>query len=372
MRVADHFRDCQSTFLTGVTQMFDSQDRLSGEASIFAHLLQILIIGVMLVGPGLPSSAVVLGDESEAKPSDVQEPQSLVYFIGSVERKIAERSIVDLGEVHSLRTGSVVVVFRSRNNQFIPMGTMKVAESFPTWMVTERSADFTTEVGDFVMFIKTVGELGTSHAMRDRFLADQYIGSRDRNGYSTVRMDSAARTLNVLQKQQPRWVQKQGIVAGEIYGQTLGTRPPGSMDRLLQQINVFRELESMGFPVAEAAGVQWKTVMMQLQLDKLNSNKPTDSSISDDDDAASGVQTSIEDIQAMVETRLFDRNREEQAIASAMIVCLMRSTEKNEPAWLKRRLLQTQFPLLAGDDQFLDDIGLALRQLREREQDQSF
>ena len=112
--------------------------------------------------------------------------------------------------------------------------------------------------------------------------------------------------------------------------------------------------------------------MMQLQLDKLNSNKPTDSSISDDDDAASGVQTSIEDIQAMVETRLFDRNREEQAIASAMIVCLMRSTEKNEPAWLKRRLLQTQFPLLAGDDQFLDDIGLALRQLREREQDQSF
>ena len=306
------------------------------------------------------------------QPAGTDEVKALVYFIGTVERLVSNRAIIDLGEVHSLRPGDDVVLFRSRDNQFQPLGALKAAECFPTWMVTQRTSKFSVEAGDIVLFVRTAMELGTGPAMRDKFLADQHLGLRNRNGYSTFRMSGAADTLMTLQKEQPRWIQYDHKVAGEVYGQSLGRVPPSSLQRLLRQINWFRTLETEGLPASSAASTEWKIVMTHLlggPLSPVNplptSDEAADSTFDDTDSAA---RTAIQDIQSAVARRMFDRNPEEQSVASVACLCLLRTIQRNESSWLQRNLSESQFPLLSTDEQYLKDVAAILRQLREQEQ----
>jgi hypothetical protein len=329
----------------------------------------------MAAGDDVPSSASTLkSGEKNPKETPAEEfklPPGLVYFVGSVERTVGESAVVDLGDVHSLRKGAIVTLFRSADNQFRPLGTVVVAESHPTWMQTTGGKGFTPQVGDLVIFIRTVGELGTGPAIQDRFLSWQRIANRNRNGYSTVRLYDASNALMKIRLEQPKWVQFEKRIAGTILGETMQNKISVGLQGLLNQINLFRRLKEEGFPVAEAAGAEWNTVMRQLQGPPpgrdivLTKAGPA----SQPEDAAGKTETfPILEIQNMVFQVLFDRSEEEQAIASALSFAMLHGITRNEPNWLRLQLQQTQFARLAQDEQFQIDIARVLRQLREKHQ----
>lgn len=319
-------------------------------------------------------SAEPAPDDAAAPPpaaGKFSEPPGLVYFVGSVERVVGTSAVVDLGDVHSLKQGSVLTVFRGRDSQFRPLGTLTVANSHTTWMQSEPARQFVPEVGDVVLFIRTVGELGTGREIRDGFLANQRIANKDRNGYSTMRLDHVARSLMLLQSQQPKWVQYERRVAGVVQGDSLGETVSNGVQRLLNQIDLFRRLEEAGLPVSEAAGAEWSTVMSLLKgppvketpaLTAKNAGNATPAAEPD-----SAIQIPVVEIQTMVARVLFDRSPEEQALASALSAALLFGEERNEPQWLRRELSHTQFPNLVNDEQFQLDILLVLRRLREKE-----
>ena len=45
------------------------------------------------------------------------------------------------------------------------------------------------EVGDLVIFIKTVGELGTAKSIRDTYVSRQHVINANRNGYNIATSD---------------------------------------------------------------------------------------------------------------------------------------------------------------------------------------
>lgn len=359
-----------------MTHIFQPVLVQSARASLLAVLL--------LTGCG----AWVLADES-ATPSPAAAttavadklPTGLVYFVGSVERVVGSSAIVDLGDVHSLQAGARVAVFRGRDNQYRPLGTLTVANSRPTWMQSEPVGKFTPEIGDQIVFIRSVSELGTGPAMQNRFLADQRIANQNRNGYSTIRRAETARSLMDLRLQQPRWVQFDRRISGVVLGETQGGELTTRVKRLLNQINLFRQLEEQGLPAAEAAGPEWKIVMSILQArptalqaagpaGQPAAQPPQDAAATDAaTQPAAGADEAdvipIVEVRTMVARVLFDRSDEERAIATAMAVALLRGQERNETQWLRRQLAATQFPGLSSDEQFQVDVALVLRRMRE-------
>ncbi len=320
------------------------------------------------------SSGTLKAGEERPEETTAQEfklPPGLVYFIGSVERMVGTAAVVDLGDVHSLRKGAIVTIFRSADNQFRPLGTLIVAESHPTWMQTTAGKGFTPQVGDIVVFIRTVGELGTGPAIQNRFLSWQKFANRDRNGYSTVRLHDASKALMRIRLQQPKWVQFEKRIAGTILGETMQNRISVGLQGLLNQINLFRRLTEEGFAVAEAAGAEWATVMRHLQGPPPGRETVLTKAASESQPAEAATETEtfpILEIQNMVFQVLFDRSEEEQAIASALSFAMLHGITRNEPNWLRLELQQTQFPRLTQDEQFQIDIARVLRQLREKHQ----
>ncbi len=314
------------------------------------------------------SAAVATPKATRARTA--RKPPGLIYIVGTVERVTANAAIVDLGNVHALKPGSVVTVFRSRDGQFSPLGILKVANSLATWMQTEPAEGFLPEVGDLILFIRTIGEIGTGTAHQDRFLSLQYIKNQNRNGYTTLRSLAVAESLLDIRLQQPRWFQYEKRIAGVVRGETLRDGLSRRTELLLEQINLFRRLHEEGFSVAAAAGTRWEQVMQQLQgpapePEVLLTNKPPKTETSDADDSNA---IPIIEVQLMVSRIFFDRTLEEQAIASAMCTAMLQGASRNEPEWLRRELQHCQLPQLAEDIQFRSDAISVVRQLREKQQ----
>jgi hypothetical protein len=66
-----------------------------------------------------------------------------------------------------------------------------------------------------------------------------------------------------------------------------------------------------------------------------------------------------------VSDELFDRPEQEQAIAAALISYLFSGSVRDESAWVRLELQQSQFPLLAKDEQYQEEIAGILKILRE-------
>ncbi|MEJ7592698.1 MAG: hypothetical protein WKF77_14205 [Planctomycetaceae bacterium] len=146
-----------------------------------------------------------------APPDDIEEPEGLVWFIGTVEQVVDGVPLIDLGEVHTLRAAaegepfrsksrptdvndlyrrpreSTVAAIRNRDNHFSPLGVMEVSFSNPTWSQMKKPTSFTPEIGDLVMFVESPGNLGSGDAIRDAFIRHRIVANSSGNRYSTVR-----------------------------------------------------------------------------------------------------------------------------------------------------------------------------------------
>lgn len=322
-----------------------------------------LLTAVCALVPVNPASA-----ESQPTPDTarLQTPAGLVCFIGNVEKVIRGAAVVDLGEIHQLIPGSSVAVFRSRESHFEPLGQLIVAKSFPAFFQAEPDLDMAPEVGDIVMFVRTVGELGTADSLRDRFLARQKILNMHNNGYNTTRHYATSVALGEYRRRQPQWLRKSTGVTGIIQSESSGELPSRTR-RLLEQVDQFRRLQARGIPVATVAGHRWTIVMNILQGPQESSGESpsADKPGSEVPKGAEIPELPVASIQRLVSDELFDRPEQEQAIAAALVSYLYSVSVRDESTWLRLELQQSQFPSLAKDEQYQEEIAGILKILRE-------
>lgn len=306
-------------------------------------------------------------------PRDERFPFGLVYFAGTVERIVDGAAIVDLGAVHSLKPGDQIALFRLRDGQFVPLGTLEVAEVTATWIQSDVPRKFAVEIGDFGIFVKSVAELGTSTAIRDRTVSRLKVMQGYRNGYSTLTNMARSEALIEMMRQQKNWVARNQLIAGSIRGESLQhvRRPREAV--LLKQIDLFRELDRAGRPATEAAGPEWVSVMAVLREPVADGvaagavqKAPGAAPAGEPDIESKKGRISVLDVRQAVERQLFSRRSEERVVASALCATLLLEESLNEPQWLRLKLAQTQFPQLSDDDQYIAEIAEVLRKLRER------
>jgi len=310
--------------------------------------------------------AILPGTALSQVPGD--DPNGLVYFAGTVRTIIQGAAIIDLGDVHTLKTGDRVAVFRSQDSYMRPLGVITVKESHPNWFHTARNSSSHLQRQDLVVYVRTVAEIGRPQNHFDDYLAEQYLKSRGRNAYSTVNDRDVAMAIREVTERQPVWVREQKRVSGLVAGTSLDEAAENRLELLTHQINQIRRLGELGVPAAEAAGPAWQQVMSVLRgptievqvIEKLGNDQQNFNVV----DAPEDVEVPVDRIRNTVKRILFARPEEVQDVVSMLVTSMLRMQVGDERLWLRRQLLEGQFPSLADDDQIYFDVDLITRQLR--------
>lgn len=344
-------------------------------AGFLALLQQVVFPPVTLAQNS--ATATVSGEPESSGSSELLDfgtaTTSLVYFVGSVEWAPGGRAVVDLGDAHTVKVGEEVAVFRSRDNHVRPLGKLVVRHTFPNFFQSDPVRDFNPEVGDFVIFVRTVPQLGTARLMRETYLTNQRIANQDRNGYSSMRNARTAQTLTEFHRQQPKWVSADRKIAGFIYGDSATSAASSRTTKLLNQVDLLRQLNAEGLPAVAAAGPAWQSVFDILAGPSegiVIVNQMSDSAAAATQ-IPSGELTGIDSdtlrrIRSNVESILFERKPEERVVATVMCACMLQAKVLNEEQWLRTRLGRTQFPRLDSDNEYIQQIAIVMQRLRQQ------
>lgn len=335
---------------------------------------------------------------TQASPSEqIEEPQGLVWFIGTVEQITDGIPTVDLGEVHTLRTpgqarpfaaelggagskqieelppGCRVVVVRNRNNRFSPLGLLNVQFTHPTWSEMERPTSFSPEVGDIVMFVGAPGELGSGEAIRDSFIRHRLIANSNRNRYSTMRESIEANALQGIIEEQPSWVKGQRRIAGVIRSASVTKDSYARLKPFINQIMMFQDYQDQGVQVSKVTTGAWQGVLDELRYKKdAFETSPKETAKGDAPEAVPAIATEnkvnpdmLIAVQRVVNEAMFERFPEERDVIVVVCATLLQTKTSNERQWMGQQLTKSQFPQLGNQDQVLIDMERVMRIVRK-------
>jgi len=332
----------------------------------------------------------------------IEEPQGLVWFIGTVEQIDDGVPTVDLGEVHTLRTpgearpfafelggagskrveelppGCRVVVVRNRNNRFSPLGLLNVQFTHPTWSEMERPTSFSPEVGDIVMFVGAPGELGSGESIRDSFIRQRLIANSSRNRYSTMRESIEANALQGIVEKQPTWVKGQRRIAGVIRSASVTKDSYVRLKPFINQIMMFQDYQDQGVQVSKVTTGAWQGVLDELRYKKdafETSPKETASAEAETTEAVPAIATEskvspdmLVAVQRVVNESMFERFPEERDVIAVVCATLLQTKTSNERQWMGQQFTKSQFPELGDRDQVLIDMERVMRIVRKTDE----
>ncbi len=323
----------------------------------------------LLVGAVMLSRADRL---SAAPPADIEEPVGLVWFIGTVEQVVDGVPLIDLGEVHTLRKGSMVTVIRYRDSHFAPLGVLEIRFSNPGWCQTETPVSFAAEVGDLVMFVEAPGDLGSGDAIRDGFIRHRIVTNANRNRYSTARELIEADTLQRVIEKQPKWVEGKRRIAGVIRSPSVTKDLHTRLKPFINQILTFQDYQDQGVDIAEVTSAPWQDVLAELRHRKelIEISTPGEGL----DTAAEPIVTEntvdqgqLVTVRRLVDVSMFQRFAEERNTIAAICAALLYTKTSNERQWMSQQLAKSQFPALSNQEQTLIDMEAIMRQMRKTE-----
>ena len=304
---------------------------------------------------------------------DVEEPEGLVWFIGTVERVTDGIPVIDLGEVQTLRQGSLVAAIRYRDSHFSPLGVLEVHFSHPTWCQTVKPKSFAPEVGDLVMFVEAPGDLGSGDAIRDAFIRHRIVANSNRNRYSSISDTIEADTLQQVLEKQPNWLEGQRRIAGIILSPSVTRDMNNRLKPFVNQIQMFQDYQDQGVDVAQVLSEPWRSVLDELRLRK----KSSDSKTNEVDVDAAAVPIATENkvdpdklvtVRRQVDDSMFQNFVEERTVIAVICATLLQTKTSNERRWMSQQLAKSQFPALSSQEQMLIDMEAVMRRVRQTEQ----
>jgi len=311
----------------------------------------------------------------------------IVWFIGTVQHGDRGQAVFDMGDAHALDNGEAVAVFRPLDMHFRPLGGVSIQESFASWSIPARTSPIDLKKGDIFIYARTLDQLGTGNAFREGFLRQQIVKTGTRNSYSTVMQQAEADALQTYIARQPKWARDHKHVAGVIHSASATHIEKKHVQALLKQVMHLQVFKALEVPVAASMGDEWESViMLLLPVEPLMMDPPkivtTDDGTVAADASAAEVSTAtaaqntdrfVDSCRRTVERMMFVRAVEERRLAVVLCVALESIDWKavnnrppaNERQWFMLQIQKSQFPSLAEDVQFLDDVQRVMTEVRQ-------
>jgi hypothetical protein len=331
------------------------------------RLLTILAGAAMLLVPHLVRAQV----------KDPRDGAGIVWFTGSVLEKSEGQMAIDLGDAHALEDGEDVAVFRLRDNQFRPLGTIQIQQSRATWSMPKTTIRFDLEPGDRIVYARTLAQLGTADLFRDRFIRQQIIKTGLQNRYSTINQLEEAAVLERYRARQPRWERDQEHVAGVVRSATVSRTDLNAMQPLLTQVLTFQHYQKLGVPIEPTVGPEWQSVLTTLTPTpqevfdsvKRAANAAEVAKQQDNSGAKKDNNETLKKVASIrrhVDSLMFLRSPEERNVVTILCAALDVAQPRNERQWYSLQLRKTQFESLSDEKLLLDEIELVMRRVREQ------
>lgn len=304
--------------------------------------------------------AVVCGQEVNLARS------GLVYGLGRVQRVSSTSSQIDLGDVHTLRPGEKLAIFRPTSNYYVPIGVVEVRQTFATYCQTNNSPNVRPEIGDVAVFPREFSQLKTSAEHQDDFVRLQVLKKSGSNRYSTFGDAHVAEAMAEYRDRYDQWERSKSDVIGYMFGQSFVKSGEQSITPLLRQIGLMREIYRDGRRSLPAAGEAWDAVIRVVSGPTVRAQHEAAQKIVTDDEFVDEEKSGamIRDIQRLVRDTLFDKLDEEQKLVTFLVATIIETSPRNVELWFSHHLEQSQFPLLAEEVALVDQVREILKVLR--------
>lgn len=318
---------------------------------------------------------------ARAEKIDKLDGAGVIEFFGTVHMQEGNHPIIDLGDAHGLHDADQVAIFRAEDMHFRPLGAFRIEESFATHSVPELSSEVKLKDGDRVVYVKTLGQLGTGPDFRESFLRQKLVKTGERNSYSTFRQQAEADTVQRYISRQPRWVRDRKHFAGRMRSPSVSVQAADDMTAVLSQVQLLQHYQSLGISIDRNIGKSWLAVIKALKpapevvfgepnYKKSASNETTSNAqtVELNADPADVVERRAERFRREAQDILFTRSPEERHLAVIVLAALYVEKPRNESQWIIDQVRVSQFPSLASNDQFISDLQKILKRVRTSEQ----
>ncbi|MFO0999067.1 MAG: hypothetical protein U0936_01915 [Planctomycetaceae bacterium] len=316
-----------------------------------------------------------------AEKIDKLDGAGVIEFFGTIHLQEGNHPIIDLGDAHGLHEANEVAIFRAEDMHFRPLGSFRIEESFATHSIPEVPSGVELRDGDRVVYVKTLSQLGTGDGFRESFLRQQLIKTAERNSYSTFRQQDEADTLQRYVSRQPRWVRDRKHFAGRMRSPSVSVQAADDMTAVLSQVQLLQHYQSLGISIDRNIGSNWLTVIRALRpapevvfgeprynKPKSNEETPAAKPVEPNQDPIDVVERRAERFRREANSILFTRAEEERNLAVIVLAALYVEKPSNEGQWIIDQVRASQFPSLAVNEQFIDDLQKILKRVRTSEQ----
>lgn len=321
------------------------------------------------------------GETAVAEKIDKLDGAGVIEFFGTIHLQEGNHPIIDLGDAHGLHEGNEVAIFRAEDMHFRPLGAFLVEESFATHSIPEVPSGVELRDGDRVVYVKTLSQLGTGDGFRESFLRQQLIKTGERNSYSTFRQQDEADSLQRYVSRHPRWVRDQKHFAGRMRSPSVSAQAADDMTAVLSQVQLLQHYQSLGISIDRNIGRNWLTVIRVLKpapavvfgeprykKPKSNEEISSEKPVQPNQDPVDVVERRAERFRREANIILFTRSPEERNLAVVVLAALYVEKPINEGRWIIDQVRVSQFPSLAVNEQFIDDLQKILKRVRTSEQ----
>jgi hypothetical protein len=305
----------------------------------------------------------------------------VIEFFGTIHLQEGKHPIIDLGDAHGLHEANEVAIFRAEDMHFRPLGSFRIEESFATHSIPEVPSGIELRDGDRVVYVKTLGQMGTGGAFRESFLRQQLIKTAERNSYSTFRQQDEADSLQRYVSLQPRWVRNRKHFAGRMRSPTVTVQAADDMIPVLSQVQLLQHYHSIGILIDRNIGRNWLAVMNALRPEPevvFGEPRLTNATTKEASSKASAatqppepidvIERRAERMRREADNILFTRSAEERNVAVIVLAALYVEKPRNERQWMIDQVRVSQFPSLSVNDQFIEDLLKILKRVRTSEQ----
>ena len=278
---------------------------------------------------------------------------SAEYVIGQVTR-VSGKPEIDLGFVHGLKRGDRLALFRESEFAWNPVGILKVTKAGSSTSTAESVRGDRPRRGDLVIIGQALLPSRPSSKRFDHFVQQRVLSRGYQNGYDTSATETDTRQLSRLSRDAQRWFRRGSKTGIRL---TFGVRREAyNSRRVVRLAKQCRYVARLGveFPaVTDSLTEEWQDVLPMLApLNLVPESAKTDKAEADEDAPAA----SVKNVLPKVREEFDQQPRAVQEAIATVLAALVAKSPQSYSAFLQSQFLQTQFPQLATDREFLQQL----------------
>lgn len=276
------------------------------------------------------------------------------FVIGQVQR-VSGSAEIDLGFVHALKKGDRLALFRSSDIAWNPIGVVKIANPGSSRSTVASVLGPSPKRGDLVVIAQSLLPARPSKKRAEHYVTQRILSRYLQNGYDTTATSTDTRQLASQKDHANRWFRhgsKTGIKL------TLGVRREAydskRVTRLAKQCRYLGKLRVEDPSLMSSLSARWKMILSTVApiSDKVEP-KQTDATSDDGEEFASTV---VPNILPRVQQHFKDEPPAVQETTALVLAALLSKSPRSYPAFLQAQYLQTQFPQLGTDEEFVQQL----------------